>query len=82
MSSMTTRRHFIVAVLAGVLSHSLAFAAPRPEPSAALASLAERYYDEQAKMDPIFSATLIGSISTPTDLSSFGNFTRYSALSA
>jgi len=62
---MTTRRHAITAVLGAViatsaLTPSLVFAAPRSTPSAALVSLAERYYDEQARMDPIFSATLVG----------------------
>jgi uncharacterized protein (DUF885 family) len=57
---MTHRRRFIAAILVGVLSQSIALAAPRAKPSAALASLAERYYDAQAEMDPIFSATLMG----------------------
>ncbi len=57
---MSTRRHFILAVVVGALSQSFAFATPRADPSAALASLAERYHDEQARMDPIFSATLVG----------------------
>ena len=57
---MSTRRHFIIAILAAVLSPTVSMAAPKAQPSAALAALAERYYDEQARMDPVFSATLIG----------------------
>jgi uncharacterized protein (DUF885 family) len=41
---------------------SAAAAAPRPaaDPSAALAALAQQYYDTQARLDPVYSATLMG----------------------
>jgi uncharacterized protein (DUF885 family) len=35
-------------------------AAPPANPALALASLADRYYDDQARLDPVYSATLIG----------------------
>lgn len=50
-------KHFVAALLC-------AFAACQPamavEPSQALADLAERYYDAQARLDPVYSATLVG----------------------
>ena len=36
------------------------FAAAGADPSAALAAIAERYYEAQARFDPIYSATMIG----------------------
>jgi uncharacterized protein (DUF885 family) len=44
-----------------VLTAQAAFAAAAsPDPSTALHSLAERYYEAQARLDPLYSATLIG----------------------
>jgi uncharacterized protein (DUF885 family) len=42
------------------LSHAAQPAAPQASPAAALAALAQRYYDAQARLDPVYSATLVG----------------------
>jgi uncharacterized protein (DUF885 family) len=60
---MTTPRLFLAAALFCGLT--LAQAAPaaepkRAEPAAALAALADRYYEAQARFDPVYSATLPG----------------------
>ncbi|HEX6706175.1 MAG TPA: DUF885 domain-containing protein [Albitalea sp.] len=50
-------RSFVVVALAWA---SLAVAAPPSDPSQALAALAQRYYEAQARLDPVYSATLAG----------------------
>jgi uncharacterized protein (DUF885 family) len=52
-----TPRHVVVALVCAFAVWLPAIAAG---PSAALATLAERYYEAQARMDPVYSATLAG----------------------
>jgi uncharacterized protein (DUF885 family) len=57
------RRSLWVVLLVGAtaLGYGVALAKARPAPpSAALAALAERYYEAQARLDPVYSATLAG----------------------
>jgi uncharacterized protein (DUF885 family) len=54
-------RRFAAMLALTVLAASAAAAGPKePDPSHALHSLAERYYEAQARLDPLYSATLIG----------------------
>jgi len=58
---MSITRSLFTAALACVLVLSQAVAAkPQADPAAALAALAQRYYDAQARLDPVYSATLAG----------------------
>lgn len=61
------RWHVLVAIVAALfcalsLAQSVCAAGPRQQArsSAALAALAERYYEAQARSDPVYSATLAG----------------------
>ena len=58
---MPIPRPFFAAALAVALMlfHTMAGAA-KPAGSASLAALAQRYYDAQARLDPVYSATLVG----------------------
>jgi uncharacterized protein (DUF885 family) len=53
-------RSFFAAAFACTLAFSHSVAAAVEDASAALAALAERYYDAQARFDPVYSATMIG----------------------
>jgi uncharacterized protein (DUF885 family) len=60
-SRAATVRWLLSGVLACVMAQPLPVrAAQRASPAAALAALAERYYDDQARLDPVYSATLVG----------------------
>jgi uncharacterized protein (DUF885 family) len=57
---MPTFRPLLAAAFAGAFAFSHCVAAAGADPSAALAALAERYYEAQARFDPVYSATMIG----------------------
>jgi uncharacterized protein (DUF885 family) len=56
------RRRSFVMLLGALASAQATPAAPpqRADPAAALAALADRYYEAQARLDPVYSATLFG----------------------
>jgi uncharacterized protein (DUF885 family) len=61
-SSHAPALHWLLyGVLACALAQSLPVRAAQPaNPATALATLAARYYDDQARLDPVYSATLVG----------------------
>src|SRR4051794_36538129 len=58
-------RYFIRLLLVALLPFT---ASAQQDASARLAALAERYYEAQARMDPVYSATLIGDNRFDADL--------------
>ena len=58
---MSLLRPFLLSLCLGACLASGAFAArPSSDPAGALAALADRYYEAQARFDPVYSATLVG----------------------
>jgi uncharacterized protein (DUF885 family) len=57
---MTIAHSLLLAVLALASALSQPAAAAPADPTTALAALADRYYEAQARLDPVYSATLIG----------------------
>ena len=58
---MSWLRPLVLSLCLGACMASGAFAAgPSSDPAGALAALADRYYEAQARFDPVYSATLVG----------------------
>lgn len=51
---------FLSMCLGACLVSGAIAARPSPDPAGALAALADRYYEAQARFDPVYSATLVG----------------------
>jgi uncharacterized protein (DUF885 family) len=66
---MSLLRSFILTLGLGACAVSCTFAAKPPvDPAGALAALADRYYEAQARFDPVYSATLVGDNRFDADL--------------
>ena len=58
---MSLLRPLFLSMILGACTVPGAFAAkPSSDPAGALAALADRYYEAQARFDPVYSATLVG----------------------
>ncbi len=66
---MSLLKSFLLLVCLGACTVSNAIAAKGPsDPAGALATLADQYYEAQARFDPVYSATLVGDNRFDADL--------------